>query len=121
MALKGISPWRMWAGIVGAVLAAIAGLLYWRNAPAGVLIHRSYDLPFLFRSDVATDGVTILHMDLKSGQELDQHRMGSWERSVHARLLKRLIALALPACGSIPILHAQIVCARDRGPSRILW
>ena len=80
--------WRN--GLIGSALASLAGLLFWLTPLGNGLVRLSYDLPFLFRSDISTEGVTILYMDLESEKKLGQDRRASWDRTVHARMLEQL-------------------------------
>ena len=80
--------WRN--GLVGAALASLAGLFFWWTPSGDVLVNLSYDLPFLFRSDMKPEGITILYMDPDSDARLGQLRNAAWDRAIHARLLDRL-------------------------------
>src|SRR5207249_4252237 len=76
--------------MIGAVLAALAGLLVLILPIGGGLTELSYDLPFLFRRDVKPKDVAIVYMDWDSHVRLGQEQFQRWDRSVHARLLDRL-------------------------------
>ena len=78
-------PWR--TGVIGASIAALAGLVFLILPFFQALSHLSYDLPFLFRKNVPVDGVKIVYMDVASEERLGQGRWDKWDRSLHARLL----------------------------------
>ena len=80
-------------GAAGAFVAVVLGWLFFVFPIGGKLKHLSYELPFLFRSDVETAGVVILYMDDESHEKLGQKYDGPWDRSLHARLIERLGAL----------------------------
>jgi adenylate cyclase len=54
------------------------------------LNHLSYDLPFGFRGARPPKEVVIVAMDELSHTELNQRYDGPWDRSLHARLLRRM-------------------------------
>jgi CHASE2 domain-containing sensor protein len=84
-----LTRWR--TGLIGAALAAVAGLAFLVSPLGSGLTVLSYDSLFFFRSNVSVgDDVVILYMDLESDTRLGQKRRGTWDRALHARLLDRL-------------------------------
>src|SRR5437868_7397767 len=83
------------AAIVGAVLATGAGaFLLVLSTTLGLgdwFISRSYDLPFVWRSDIPIDSVVVVYMDELSHDRLGQPYFGGWDRAkTHAQLLRRM-------------------------------
>ena len=75
---------------LSAAIPALLGLLLLLT-PLGVpLIHLSYDLPFLLRTDRFADGVAIVQMDGESAASLQQVSPASWDTALHARFLEKL-------------------------------
>src|SRR5688572_22095930 len=76
-------------GLIGAVLCIILAMLLGMKLGTRV-VHNSYDLPYIFRSSIKTEGVTIIYIDDESHKELNQVFGQPWDRGLHARLVKRL-------------------------------
>ena len=76
-------------GTIGVALSVVCGLcLSW--FPIGEPLSRlSYDLPFVFVSQVVTNDVVIVKMDDASRLVLNE-TSGLWKRRTHARLLDKL-------------------------------
>ena len=84
-----------WVGaLVGTLLAVVPGcaLLLFEFPLATKLQNLSYDLTFLARPTSRPDDVVVVYMDDASYQDLKQPYTAPWDRSLHARLLKRLTA-----------------------------
>ncbi|HZQ47501.1 MAG TPA: CHASE2 domain-containing protein, partial [Verrucomicrobiae bacterium] len=76
--------------VLGAVFAALAGLLLW-SAPVGEpWINTSYDYLFRFGRRPVTNQVVLVMMDNAAYSHFDQSRDSNWDRSLHARLLNKL-------------------------------
>jgi len=74
---------------VGAGLTVCCGLGFlWSERLAGL----SYDLLFTVRPKVQPEEVVIIYMDEESHHWLKQPLLAPWDRSIHAQLLKRLLA-----------------------------
>jgi adenylate cyclase len=83
------------AAIVGAILATGTGaFLLVLSTTLGLgdwFISRSYDLPFVWRSDIPIDSVVVVYMDELSHDRLGQPYFGGWDRAkTHAQLLRRM-------------------------------
>jgi adenylate cyclase len=84
-----------WVGaLVGMLLAVVPGcaLRLFEFPLATKLQNLSYDLTFLARPMSQPDEVVVVYMDDASYQDLKQPYTAPWDRSLHARLLKRLTA-----------------------------
>ena len=53
-------------------------------------VNYSYDLPFYFRPHTVVQDVVVLYMDEHSEAVLQQGRWEKWDRTVHARLIRKL-------------------------------
>lgn len=84
-----VQDWKRKA--LGAGIIAALGLVVWVLPFTQGLARFSYDLPFVFRSDIKPDEVVIIYMDDKSRTQLKQPVQGPWDRALHVRLLKELI------------------------------
>lgn len=78
------------AGLVGSLGAACLGVFFAISPFGHSLVHLSYDIPFLLRSDIKVDGAVIVYMDEESRRLLGQPTQGPWDRSLHVRLLDEL-------------------------------
>jgi adenylate cyclase len=92
--LKKLLDYRV-AAIVGALLAmGVGGFLLVLSTALGIgdwFISRSYDLPFVWRSDIPIDSVVIVYMDEQSHDRLGQPYLEGWDRTkTHAQLLRRM-------------------------------
>lgn len=77
--------------LTGMLLAAGIGWVAFYVRLGQPLARLSYDMMFLFRGDnLSTPEVQLVDMDEESDKVLKQPRSGIWNRSVHARLLRRL-------------------------------
>src|SRR6266581_5778307 len=77
------------SGTIGAALTVVCGLcLSWLQI-GEPLSRLSYDLPFVFVSEIVTNDVVILKMDEASRLALNE-TSGLWKRRTHARLLEKL-------------------------------
>ena len=75
--------------MIGAGLCLVLAMLF--GMKIGIrLVHKSYDLPYLFRSAIKTDGLAIIYIDNESHKELNQVFGQPWDRALHAKLLKKL-------------------------------
>lgn len=72
-------------------MAILAGLALFLYPPGKALRNLSFDLPFLFRSEIPMNDPVIVYLDEKSYAELNQDPT-AFDRRVHARLLNRLKA-----------------------------
>ncbi|MDB6033445.1 MAG: c-type lectin fold [Verrucomicrobiales bacterium] len=85
------SIFAKWRGaLVGALVAIIAGFMFLWFPQFDSLVNLSYDLGFLFRGVQKPDGVVIVYMDDDTHEKLHAGYYDRWDRSLHARLIKRL-------------------------------
>jgi CHASE2 domain-containing sensor protein len=78
-------------GTFGAAVAVLVGAALFLFPIGESLGRLSFDLPFVFVSQVVTNDVVIVKMDDASRLELNQ-TSGLWNRRIHARLLDKLRA-----------------------------
>ena len=83
--------WRL-SPLLGALLAAGIGLACLLSDVGKPLERFSYDLPFVFRSNVATRDIAIVYLDEASARALGQPVDVPWDRKIFAQLLDRLHA-----------------------------
>lgn len=81
-------------GLIGALLAVATGYssLYWNLPWSKVLLHSSYDLPFVFRPTEPPAEVAMVYLNDEAHQALGQPFTAAWDRDIHARLVERLTA-----------------------------
>jgi CHASE2 domain-containing sensor protein len=75
---------------LGAVLAAVCGLVLWRWTPGEAWVNASYDYLFRFGARSVTNPVVVILMDNPSFDQFHQSREQHWDRALHAELLERL-------------------------------
>ena len=80
-------PW--FGGGVGALLAALAGVILFLFPLGKGLRDWSFDLPFLVKTDQRLDNVAVVYLDEKSYDELKQDP-ARFDRGLHAKLVRRL-------------------------------
>ena len=84
---------RRWlAGAIASGLTALVGAALLQLHIGDGLTRASYDLPFDLRSDLAATNVAIVYLDERSHIELNQPMTAPWDRSLHAKLIKQLVA-----------------------------
>jgi adenylate cyclase len=76
--------------IAGGLLAIGMGLACLRFSFGEPLMRLSYNLPFIFRSNLATDKVILVYLDEQSAKQLHQPIDDVWNRALHVRLVDRL-------------------------------
>jgi adenylate cyclase len=76
--------------IAGGLLAIGMGLACLRFSFGEPLMRLSYNLPFIFRSNLDTDKVTLVYLDEQSAKQLHQPIDDVWNRALHVRLVDRL-------------------------------
>jgi CHASE2 domain-containing sensor protein len=82
---------RKWlAAIAAAAFPALIGLCFLTLPFLQGPVNYSYDLPFYFRPSHPVDEVVVLYMDERSETVLGQGRWDKWDRTVHARLIRKL-------------------------------
>ncbi len=105
----------------GCCLVVFLGLL--GLTPLGtVLIHLSYELPFLTRPQMTRDEAVIIYMDDDSMRELGQPMHAQWDRKIHARMIEQLQNFGAKAIGfdvlmeypSEPEADEALLKAQDR-------
>ena len=89
MNLKSRLTGNLRRGTTVAVLTIIAGLVLSTLRIGEGLVHRSYDLPFVFGSVAIPDDIIIVKMDEGSNVALKQAST-LWNRRIHAQLLDKL-------------------------------
>jgi CHASE2 domain-containing sensor protein len=81
------------AARTGAAITSIVGAILLLVYPErGFLRGLSFDLPFLFAPEEEINDIVIIKMDNDAHRELHQEHGKAWDRTLHARLLKRLSA-----------------------------
>jgi adenylate cyclase len=100
------------ATALGALLVAALGWIFLALQIGHTLAHISYDLPFRFRSIVATPELAIVLMDEKSARVLKQPINAEWNRKHHADLVR-----ALTAAGARAILFDVIFHTPSADPA----
>lgn len=80
------------SALVGAVLAALCGLLFWGTPLGDAWVNASYDSLFRFGTHSVTNRVAQILMDNDSFEILNQKRDALWDRTLHAELLEKLTA-----------------------------
>ena len=100
------APWkfqtRHLGGLVGALLAGLVGFIALNlNLPfSRLLVHLSYDLPFIGRPVEVPDEVLMVYLNDDAHKELGPERApfhGPWDRNIHAELVERLTAAGAKA------------------------
>ncbi|HEY1476669.1 MAG TPA: CHASE2 domain-containing protein, partial [Chthoniobacterales bacterium] len=76
--------------IAGGLLAIGMGLACLRFSFGEPLMRLSYNLPFIFRSNIDTDKVILVYLDEQSAKQLHQPIDDVWNRTLHVPLLDRL-------------------------------
>ena len=76
--------------IAGGLLSTGIGLACLRFSFGEPLMRLSYNLPFIFRSNLDTDKVILVYLDEQSAKQLQQPIDDVWNRALHVRLLDRL-------------------------------
>ena len=76
--------------IAGGLLAIGMGLACLRFSFGEPLMRLSYNLPFIVRSNLDTDKVTLVYLDEQSAKQLHQPIDDVWNRALHVRLVDRL-------------------------------
>jgi len=76
--------------IAGGLLAIGMGLACLRFSFGEPLVRLSYNLPFIFRSNLDTDKVILVYLDEQSAKQLHQPIDDVWNRALHIRLVDRL-------------------------------
>lgn len=71
-------------------MAVALGLVCLEYSFAQTLARLSYDLPFIWRTNIDTHEVSLVYLDEASAKQLQQPLDDRWDRSLHARLLDRL-------------------------------
>jgi adenylate cyclase len=84
--------WGLCVAIFGAVI-----LVFPRLFIGQFLVHKSYDLPFIFRDYILDESITITnvviaYMDEDSHEQLQQPYLAGWDRRIHAAFLRRMHA-----------------------------
>jgi adenylate cyclase len=92
---------RFNASILAAVFGGLltAGIGYFLHTfPVGSgLVNSSYQLPIIARGEQAVDEAVIVYLDEQSFINLGQPQNAPWDRSLHARLIRRLNAAGAKA------------------------
>ena len=76
--------------LTGGLLAIALGLVCLEYSFAQGLSRLSYDLPFVWRTNVETHEIALVYLDEGSAKELHQPLDDRWDRTLYARLLDRL-------------------------------
>ena len=83
---------KNWKGcLFAALLSAGLGWFFWSGV-GQILWHWSYDVPFALRGPIYPSEVAMVYMDEQSHEALSQPYDKPWDRSLHAKLLRKLTA-----------------------------
>jgi CHASE2 domain-containing sensor protein len=88
--LKAIARGKILSSVLGAALAALAGLMLWKMPLGEAWINASYDYLFRFEARSITNRVALIMMDNEAYDHFHQTRGEVWDRALHARLLNKL-------------------------------
>jgi len=115
----GASAW------IGAGLTVFSGWLFLLTPLGRPIANLSFDLPFVLRGKIPLDEVSIVYMDDASHDTLRQPSLQGWDRTLHARLIDRLVDLQVraivfdiwfsQATTNDPTLMNAIAVATNRG------
>ena len=75
---------------LGAVLAALCGLLLWETPLGEPWVNASYDYLFRFGARGVTNDIVLITMDNEAFAQFVQTRGQPWDRAWHAKLLNKL-------------------------------
>jgi CHASE2 domain-containing sensor protein len=75
---------------MGAVLAALCGLVLWQSPLGEPWVNASYDYLFRFGAHSVTNNVALILMDNAAFDQFHQTRGQPWDRALHAQLLNKL-------------------------------
>ena len=76
--------------VAGCLLAIAAGFACLRYSFAEPLTRTSYDLPFVWRTNLDTHEIVLVYLDEESAKQLNQPIDDVWNRTLHVPLLDRL-------------------------------
>ena len=76
--------------VAGSLFAIAAGFACLNYSFAEALTRTSYDLPFVWRSNLDTHEVVLVYLDEESAKQLQQPIDDIWNRALHVPLLERL-------------------------------
>jgi adenylate cyclase len=85
------------AGVVGALLAILAGVAFHEFTFGSGLVNLSYDLLTLAKPQTVPTNVVLVLMDETSHQKLGQPLNALWNRALHAQLIDKLTAAGAKA------------------------
>src|SRR3979411_767687 len=74
----------------GSLLAIGAGFACLNYSFAEALTRTSYDLPFVWRTNLDTHEIVLVYLDEESAKQFQQPIDDSWNRALHVPLLERL-------------------------------
>lgn len=80
------------AGLAGAALAVLAGLLLHHFTVGSGLVNLSFDLLTIFKPVVVPTNAALVFMDEASHEKLGQPLNAPWDRALHAQLVDKLTA-----------------------------
>ena len=83
---------RWVAGILGAALAVLVGLVLLQRTVGSLLVNLSYDLLTIVKPVVVPTNAVLVFMDEASHEELGQPLNAPWDRALHAQLVNKLTA-----------------------------
>src|SRR5437764_1453549 len=76
--------------VAGCLLMIAAGFACLQYSFADPLTRTSYDLPFIWRTDLDTHEIVLVYLDEGSAKQLHQPIDDVWNRTLHVPLLERL-------------------------------
>src|SRR6267378_7567874 len=74
----------------GSLVAIAAGFACLNYSFAEALTRTSYDLPFVWRTNLDTHEIVLVYLDEESAKQLQQPIDDIWNRTLHVPLLERL-------------------------------
>ena len=89
---------RVLSVVAGAFLAIGLGFACLHYSFAESLIRTSYDLPFVWRTNLDTHEIVLVYLDEESAKQLHQPIDDIWNRTLHVPLLERLTKVARCGC-----------------------
>lgn len=78
--------------VVGILLSAGIGFILVWSAIGEGMVHKSYDLPFVFKPVITPKDVVMVYLDDASHEKLHQKYLEPWNRVFYTRLVKRATA-----------------------------
>ncbi len=85
------------AGVSGAAVAVLVGLMLHQRTVGSLLVNLSYDLLTIVKPVVVPTNAVLVFMDEASHEQLGQPLNAPWDRALHAQLVNKLTAAGAKA------------------------